>query len=308
MAGSSPYDLLGLGCVAVDELLYVARYPRENDKAPIEVRAKSCGGTSANALVAAAKLGVKTAWAGTLGEEEDSRFVEAAFTSAGVDGAWIRHAEAARPIRATIVVNSRRSSRTVFYDLAGATPLDESWPPEEAIAEAKVLLIDQFGVEGMLRAARIAQARRLPIIGDFENTGHPGFEELLALTDHLILPQEAAAEATGADSPSAAVNRLWSERREAVVVTCSEKGCWYRGRGMAEGISLHHPAYWVEAADTTGCGDVFRAAYAVALLAGQSLEARLRFASAAAALKATKIGGQASFPSREELEAFLRDK
>jgi sugar/nucleoside kinase (ribokinase family) len=206
------------------------------------------------------------------------------------------------------VVNSRRSSRTIFYDLTGATPLDDSWPPEEAITAAKVLLIDQFGVEGMLRAARIAQARRMPIIGDFENTSHPGFEELLALTDHLILPQEAAIEATGADSPSAAVNRLWTEEREAVVVTCSERGCWYRGREMTEGVSLHHPALWVETADTTGCGDVFRGAYAVALLEGQPLEARLRFASGAAALKATAIGGQASFPSREEVAAFLQNK
>lgn len=308
MAGSSPYDILGLGCVAVDELLYVAKYPRENDKAPLESRAKSCGGTTANALVAAAKLGAKAAWAGTLGDDEDSRFVEATLASASVDGAWIRHAEAARPIRATIVVNSRRSTRTVFYDLTGATPLDATWPPEEAITAAKVLLVDQFGIEGMLRAARMMLARRMPIIGDFENTTHPGFDELVALVDHLILPQEVAAEATGADSPAAAVNRLWNERREAVVVTCSEKGCWYRGRGMAEGISLHCPAFWVEAADTTGCGDVFRGAYAVALLAGEPLEERLRFASAAAALKATKIGGQASFPSREEVEAFLRDK
>jgi sugar/nucleoside kinase (ribokinase family) len=302
------YDILGLGCVAVDELLYVAKYPRENDKAPIETRAKSCGGTTANALVAASKLGARAAWSGTLGADEDSRFVEAAFASAGVDGAWIRHSDAARPIRATIVVNARRSSRTVFYDLTGARPLDESWPPDKAITAAKLLLIDQFGVEGMLRAARIVQARRTPIIGDFENTEPPGFEELLALTDHLILPQEVAIEATGADSPSAAVNRLWTESREAVVVTCSEKGCWYRGRGMADGITLHYPAFWVETTDTTGCGDVFRGAYAVALLAGEPLEERLRFASATAALKATKIGGQASFPSREEVEAFLRDK
>lgn len=302
------YDILGLGCVAVDELLYVAKYPRENDKAPIEARVKSCGGTTANSLMAATKLGAKVAWAGTLGADEDSRFVEMALAEAGVDGSWIRQDAAARPIRATIVVNSRRCTRTVFYDLTGATPLDESWPPEEAIGAAKLLLVDQFGTEGMLRAARIARTRRMPIIGDFENSSHPGFDELLSFADHLILPQEVAAEVTGADSPASAVNRLWNESREAVVVTCSEKGCWYHGREMAEGISLHYPAYWVEAMDTTGCGDVFRGAYAVALLEGQPLEARLRFAASAAALKAAKTGGQASFPSREEVEAFLRDK
>lgn len=302
------YDILGLGCVAVDTFLYVSKYPRENEKSPIQSQARSCGGTTANALVAAAKLGGRGGWAGSLGNDEKSRYVKAALAEAGVDTTWIREAENARPISATIVVNSRRSSRTILFDLTGAAPLDESWPPEEAIRESKILLIDQFGIEGMLRAARIARENGISIVADFEDPSHLGFDDLLPLVDHLILPEPVALEATGSDSPTAAVNRLWNEQREAVIVTCSEKGCWYRGREMAEGITLHHPAFWVEAVDSTGCGDVFRGAYALGLLEGNSLEERLRFAAAAAALKATKTGGQASFPSREEVDQFLKER
>jgi len=59
--------------------------------------------------------------------------------------------------------------------------------------------------------------------------------------------------------------------------------------------------------DTTGCGDVFHGAYAAALARGLEVAASTRFASAAAALKATKYGGQAGIPTRAAVEAFLKE-
>jgi sulfofructose kinase len=71
-----------------------------------------------------------------------------------------------------------------------------------------------------------------------------------------------------------------------VAVTCGDKGCC----SVSENSGLeprYHPAFAVTAANTTGCGDVFHGAYAAALARGDSLEDRLIFASAAAALKAS---------------------
>jgi len=67
----------------------------------------------------------------------------------------------------------------------------------------------------------------------------------------------------------------------------------------------YQPAYRVQVMDTTGCGDVFHGAYASALVRGLELPERIRFASAAAALKATQPGGQAGIPSRAAVEEFL---
>jgi sulfofructose kinase len=61
----------------------------------------------------------------------------------------------------------------------------------------------------------------------------------------------------------------------------------------------------VRAVDTTGCGDVFHGAYAAALARGDELGQRIRFAAAAAALKATRPGGQAGIPTRAAVGAFL---
>jgi sugar/nucleoside kinase (ribokinase family) len=75
------------------------------------------------------------------------------------------------------------------------------------------------------------------------------------------------------------------------------------GKGYDE--PFIQPAFPVNVVDTTGCGDVFHGAYAAALAANFPLEKRLKFASAAAALKAQVRGGQAGCPSRTEVEAFL---
>jgi sulfofructose kinase len=91
-----------------------------------------------------------------------------------------------------------------------------------------------------------------------------------------------------------------------VIVTCGAEGSWFVS---AEQLRAHHvPAFAVEVTDTTGCGDVFHGAYAAALAKGMVVEERIRFASAAAALKATKHGGQQGIPSAVVVERFLKTK
>jgi len=299
-------DILGLGCVAIDDLLYVAAYPPADSKVQVRRTERHCGGLTATALVAASRLGARCAYAGILGEDELSQFVLDRLTAEGVDVALTRRRPGAKPIHAVIVVEEGRGSRTIFFNLEGAFGAEPGWPPEEAIHSARVLLVDHFGVEGMLRAAEVARAAGIPVVADFEIGVHPQFPRLLEMVDHLIVSRTFAQAHGGTSDPAAAVRRLWSERRQAVVVTCGAEGCWYAGPGFAD-APRHQPAYAVEAIDTTGCGDVFHGAYAAALAQGADLDERIRIAAAAAALKATACGGQAGIPTRAALGEFLAD-
>jgi sugar/nucleoside kinase (ribokinase family) len=109
---------------------------------------------------------------------------------------------------------------------------------------------------------------------------------------------------SGASSAADAVARLWTDSRRAVVVTGGERGCWYAGAETA-GAVVHRLAFEVEVADTTGCGDVFHGAYAAALARGVALDERIAFASAAAAIKATRRGGQEGIPDRNSVERLV---
>ncbi len=303
---AAPFDILGLGCVAVDDLLYVAAYPPADAKVPVRRRERQCGGLTATALVAAARLGARCAYAGTLGDDELSQFVRGRLRHEGVEVAHARHRPDARPIHSTIVVDEGRQTRNIFYDLEGVYGAEPGWPDPGVIRSARVLYVDHFGCEGMAWAARIARGAGAEVVADFERGEMPGFPELAALVGHLIVSRDFARTLTGATDAAAAARKLWGDGRRAVVVTAGEEGCWWLD-GPGEEVR-HQAAFAVRAADTTGCGDVFHGAYASALVRGLDAAGRVRFATAAAALKATQRGGQSGIPTRPAVEAFLQER
>jgi sugar/nucleoside kinase (ribokinase family) len=297
------WEVLGLGCVAVDDLLYLPSFPTPDTKVRLSRRERQGGGLTGTALVAAARMGARCAFAGVLGDDEASRYVLNRFHEEGIDTTPLCRRPDARPIHSTILIDESRLTRTILFDLTGSVGAALDWPDEDVIRAARVLYVDHYGIEGMTRAAKIARAAGLPVVADLERDEWPGFDGLLALVDHLILSRDFAERRTGAADPVHAVERLWNESRSLVAVTCGESGCWYRTR---ETSVFHQPAFRVEAIDPTGCGDVFHGAYAAALAQGLSAGERMRLASAAAALKATQRGGQMGIPTRRAVEAFLQ--
>ena len=298
-------DILGLGAVAVDDLIYVAAYPPADAKVSVLRSERHCGGLTATALVAAARLGSRCAYAGVLGQDELSAFAIGRMRAEGINLEWLVERPEARPIHSLIVVDENRQTRNIFADSKGFMGADDHWPGADVIQSARVLLVDHFGMPGMIRAARLAGEAGIPVVGDFEKESEPPFRELLARVDHVIVSGPFAQKFTGKSDPAAAAKALWTKGRNVVVVTCGVEGCWYLCADQPH-VIYHQKAFSVQAVDTTGCGDVFHGAYAAELARGNGLADRIRFASAAAALKATKAGGQAGIPSREVVEEFLR--
>jgi len=293
-------DVLGMGCVAIDDFLYVPEYPAPETKVRVTRGERRCGGLAGGALQAAARLGARSAYAATLGDDELSCFVADRFQAAGISLAYLRRQPGVRPIHSTIIVDTTHHTRTIFFSLEGAQGAQEDWPPAAAIESSRVLFIDHYGIEGMIRAAKIARAAGIPVVADFERNEWPGFGDLLALVDHLIVSEAFAFKLTGESSPVRACKQLHAGRSgRTVIVTCGSQGCWYCSDSSS--MPTHHPAFSVDVQDSPGCGDVFHGAYAASLASGMPLLERVAFASAAAALKAATT----NFPTKEEVEAFL---
>lgn len=299
------FDVLGLGAVAVDDLLYVDEYPAAESKVRVLRRERQCGGLTGTALVAAARLGSRCAYAGVLGDDELSRFVVESLSREGIDLDYRVERTDARPAHSTIIVDQRHKTRTVFSSLDAALGADPARPDAELIRTAGVLLVDHHGLEGTIRAARIARNSGVGVVADLERDPGGRFAELLGLVDHLIISGRFARRLTGVDDPARAAEQLDHPDRRAVVVTCGAAGCWYLGETSGR-AARHLPAFAVEVVDTTGCGDVFHGAYASALARGVELGQRVVFASAAAGLKATQRGGQAGCPNREAVSTLMR--
>ena len=87
----------------------------------------------------------------------------------------------------------------------------------------------------------------------------------------------------------------------SVIITRGEKGAVW-STATASGQAA---AFRIVPVDTVAAGDAFCGGLAAALNKGQPLNEALRWASAAGALTATRVGAAASLPRRPEVEELL---
>jgi sulfofructose kinase len=297
------FDVLGIGCTAVDERLFISEFPSADAKVRVLRRERSLGGLTAIALVAAARMGARVAFAGLLGPDELSQFVERSLQNCGITTDHVVRHNDARPGRSTILIAESSGTRAVLSERLGLRGADETRPEEELVRRSRVLYVDGHGLLGSIRAAKIARGSGRCVVADIERTHEGAFEQLLHLVDHLIVPETFAAAFTSFTDPASAAASLLTSSRSAVVVTCGRDGGVYHETG---GSSMRYSAHRVRERDTTGCGDVFHGVYAAGLALGWDTATRIRYAAAAAALKATGNGGTDAIPDRDHIEAFLR--
>src|SRR5690348_15723099 len=131
-------DVLGLGAVAVDDLIFVDAYPPADAKARVLRRERHCGGLTATALVAAARLGARCAYAGVLGNDELSEFALNCLNKEGIDTSHVQRARAARPVHSNVVVVERRGTRNIFFDLENVAGAGLH-TPASLVASSRVL-------------------------------------------------------------------------------------------------------------------------------------------------------------------------
>ena len=83
-----------------------------------------------------------------------------------------------------------------------------------------------------------------------------------------------------------------------LIVTMGSKGVYYHD-GTSE---KHVSSYSVDPIDTTGAGDTFNGAFAVALTAGLDMDSSIRFGNLAASLSIQKFGAQGGMPTLAEMK------
>ena len=301
---STTWDVLGIGAVAVDDLVYVAGYPPADTKVPILQELREGGGLAGTALVTVARLGGTAAYLGVLGTDDLSTFTLAELGEAGVDCSQVVTKAQARPIHSVIVVDRSNGQRTLFYSLEGVTAPDPARITASVIRQARVLFVDST-VTGVGRhAALLAREAGVPVVADLEDPNAASVMELAAEVDHLIVGVTFAGQVTGASSPEQMVRALWHPGASACVVTAGGQGCWFMSHETGRDV-IHHPAPRVEVVDTNGCGDVFHGAYAASIARGASVARAVAVATVTAAQKATQRGGRQGIPNRETVERIL---
>lgn len=298
-------DILGLGVSTIDELLLLEHFPKQNFKQGILSRKRQCGGLTGSALVAAKRQGCSCGHVITLGTGELSRFLRESMEREGIalfeDGADPR----VEPYYSLILTEQDDGERSILWDDSmSRPPAVDTWRTE--ILSARCLFVDHVYAESLAGIVAEARAAGIDVVGDFERTG-PGVEELVRMTNHLILPMGFCKEFFGDGVEAAEAVRKFAEAPgcSLACVTDGVNGSWFASGDEPKDVR-HQPAFLVDdVVDTTGCGDVFHGVYAAGVALGLSPAESIRRASGAAAMKTRMPGAQAGAPTKEELDKFL---
>ncbi|MFG3418852.1 ribokinase [Micromonospora sp. NPDC048063] len=253
------------------------------------------GGKGANQAIAAARAGASCAFLGAIGSDAFGVTLRARITAAGVDTDQLRTTYGTSGV-ALVMVNAEGENAILVTPGANASMTHLTEPELAAVRSADVLLAQlEIPVGTVTRAAVVARAAGRRVVLNAA-PAVPVPPELLAATDLLVVNETEAQALTGRgrDDPSALLDLV-----PRVVLTLGAQGAWY---GDRDGTAVHVPAVKVDVVDSTATGDAFTAALAVAWGEGRDLVDAVRWAAAAGAACARRLGASSALPSRAEIE------
>jgi ribokinase len=270
------------------------------------------GGKGAIQAVAAARLGARVALVARVGADRHGTQLLERLRSEGVDVEHVVHDREASTGIALIQVGGSGEKQILATSGANAKlSVADVEASREAITRAAVVLVQlEPPVPVVDAAARIAHAAGAQVVLDPAPPA-PLSDGMLRLVSLVRPNAEEATAITGIhvhdrDSARAAARELLRRGARSAVVQGGSGGdlmLWRDADGERERWLPH---FAVHSVDATGAGDAFAAALAVMIAEGRPLDEAGRFASAAAALKTTKLGAQAGLPTRREVDEFVR--
>jgi len=295
------YDLVGVGLNATDTLIVVPHFPPYAGKVAFSREVTSPGGQVASALAACAKLGLRTKYIGTVGDDDRGRIQMEALRSTGMNLDDVEIRANCPNQSAYIVIDQSTGERTIFWHRPDCLTIDPANITPEKIACARMLHIDGHDTPAVEKAARIARQHGIAVSVDVD-TIYPGFDRVLPLVDYLVGSTEFPSRWTGEKDPLRALELIQSEYGMRVAaMTLGEHGALAR----AEGRFAYSPAFVVPCVDTTGAGDVFHGAFCYAVLEERPIRESLEFANAMAALNCTQFGARGGLASEAEVFALV---
>ena len=292
-------DLVGVGLNATDTLIHLDEFPERGSKTEYAAETVMPGGQVASAVVACQAWGLSTRYVGKLGDDDAANLHAREFLRTGVEGQLI-HVQGAASARSLILVD-REGERTVLCRRDERLILQPEELQREWITQARALHVDGHDTAAATLAARWARVAGVPVIADLDEV-YPGVDTLIENIDYLIVSRDLPHRLTGEVDLKAALRQI--QRRYGCLLAAATLGP--EGVLAWDGERFHHSlAYRVPVIDTTGAGDIFHAGFIFGLLQGWTLDRRLDFSCAAAAMNCMAEGARGGIKPVHAIEALM---
>jgi len=305
------YDILVPGELNPDLILTDPNLEPRFGQAEVLVQdaALTPGSSSVIFACGAARLGLKVAFVGVVGDDMFGRFMIDALEVRNVDTSHVL-IDPAQKTGLTVILN-RVDDRAMLTHLGAINALQAGQIPDELLSQSQHLHLASYFLQTHLQPDvpdLFRRARSLGLTTSIDTNWDPderwsGVHDLLPLTN-VFLPNENEAFAlTGCDTVDAAAKELAADA-EVVVIKMGAEG----GLAIKCDDRYRAPAILGDVVDTVGAGDTFDAGFVFGYLQGWSLEKTLKLGIACGSLSTQKSGGLAGQPTLEEALAFLQDR
>ena len=204
------FDVVGVGLNATDTLLLVPQFPAYGGKAPFVREILSPGGQVASAMVACVKLGLRTKYIGSVGDDKGGRILMRSLEGSGID---ITHVQLRRDCpnqSAYIVIDQTTGERTILWQRPDCLRIVPEHIAPEQILCARLLHIDGHDTAAVEHAAKIAHGNGIPVTVDVDTIYH-GFDKVLPYVDYLIASTNFPVEWTSQRDPFLALELIQRE-------------------------------------------------------------------------------------------------
>lgn len=262
------------------------------------------GGPAPTAAIAAARLGVKTAFWGRVGDDAEGAWLKDLLARKGVDVSGM-----------VVCPNSRTSSSCIMVDPAGERQiLAYTDPAMDAGAESlpvdtldahTLILSDMRWLPVMPHVMDEAEKRGIKVLLDVDVVSpDPRYLACVKRADYVICADLGMRKMLGINDTMEALAELGRICKGVVAATQGAEGSLWNINGVISRV----PAFNVPVADSTGAGDVFHGAMAASLAQGYTVLEAARRASATSALLCRSGHGWEGIPTAEEVDAFLAER
>lgn len=302
-----------VGSANADIYVEIDRLPREGETISAKSGQTLAGGKGANQAACGGELSYPTYFLGQVGEDANGKLIKEALSDRGVVLDYLRTVGGGLPTGHAVVMLESNGQNSIII-VGGANT--SGWPSElshrdlELVRNAGILLLQREIPDSVnIQVAEAANSAGVPVILDAGGMDTPLPQKLLEVVD-FFSPNESelgrltAMPTESFEQISQAVKKCHGMGAKQILVKLGGKGSalFVDGEKPIKQPIITAP----RVLDTTGAGDTFTAAFAVALVEGKSKEECLRFAAAAASLCVQVKGAIPSMPNRASVLGLLQ--
>ena len=305
---SAPYDILVAGEINPDLILTDPEMEPRFGQAEILVQDADLTAGSSSVIFAcgAARLGLRVAFIGVVGEDEFGRFMLEALERRGVDTTHII-SDPEQKTGISVILN-RTLDRAILTHLGTIDGLTGNMISDSLLAQTKHLHVASYFLQTKLQTDLPDLFRRAASLGvttSLDTNWDPderwsGVYNLLPLTTVFLPNENEALALTETTSLETAAKELARFSKFVAIKMGAEGALATDGQTV-----IKKPALTSMVVDTVGAGDSFDAGFVYGFIRGWSLEKSLKLGIACGSISTQKAGGIEGQPMLEAaLEAY----